>query len=424
MPARIHRLFDAVGACILLISLLSGSALVVRGAGDRVRQYTRPVEFDYFDWTVDAVWGKWVQASISSPFYFEPSSRHALVADYLRLQEQILEAENRLGLIFTDPAIPDPEQASASLRLEMAGLYSRHDRLAPVAEAVLESQVNAVLAGLGLASGGQAIPPALFHITPLPYNLIVSPRDRIEQETSVSLIPDLTADRQAALETQVDSALGFSSLVVPVGGIGAYPTMVMRTTALDWLANTIAHEWIHNWLTLRPLGIRYDAGPELRTMNETTASLAGNEIGLLLIQRYYPELAAAANPGGPWKISLPPAPIDVDDLRRPFDFRAEMHTTRTTVDALLLGGMIEEAEAYMEVRRQVFWDNGYAIRKLNQAYFAFYGAYADVPGGAAGEDPVGPAVRALRDQSASLADFLHRIADMTSFEELQAAVSP
>ncbi len=50
-------------------------------------------------------------------------------------------------------------------------------------------------------------------------------------------------------------------------------------------------------------------------------------------------------------------------------------------DELLAAGKIEEAEAYMEARRQVFWDNGYAIRKLNQAYFAFYGAYADVPGG-------------------------------------------
>ena len=77
----------------------------------------------------------------------------------------------------------------------------------------------------------------------------------------------------------------------------------------------------------------------------------------------------------------------------------------------------------MEQRRLVFWQNGYPIRKLNQAYFAFYGAYANVPGGAAGEDPVGPAVRALRAQSASLADFLKTIARMSSFQQLQAAIS-
>ena len=100
-----------------------------------------------------------------------------------------------------------------------------------------------------------------------------------------------------------------------------------------------------------------------------------------------------------------------------------MHTTRVHVDELLAAGKITEAEAYMEQRRQVFWDNGYPIRKLNQAYFAFYGAYADIPGGAAGEDPVGPAVRTLRAQSSSLAAFLETIAQMSSFQQLQDALA-
>jgi hypothetical protein len=99
-----------------------------------------------------------------------------------------------------------------------------------------------------------------------------------------------------------------------------------------------------------------------------------------------------------------------------------MHTTRVHADELLAEGKIEEAEAYMEARRQFLWDNGYAIRKLNQAYFAFFGAYADVPGGAAGEDPVGPAVRALREQSDSLADFLNTIAWINSYEDLLEAI--
>jgi hypothetical protein len=94
------------------------------------------------------------------------------------------------------------------------------------------------------------------------------------------------------------------------------------------------------------------------------------------------------------------------------------------VDELLAQGKITEAEAYMETRRQFFWQNGYAIRKINQAYFAFYGAYADIPGGAAGQDPVGPAVRTLRVQSGTLTDFLKTIARMDSFQQLQAAVSP
>jgi hypothetical protein len=73
----------------------------------------------------------------------------------------------------------------------------------------------------------------------------------------------------------------------------------------------------------------------------------------------------------------------------------------------------------MESRRQVFWDNGYRLRKLNQAYFAFYGSYADEPGGAAGVDPAGEAVRTLRSRSPSLTEFVKRISWITSFEALQ-----
>ena len=73
----------------------------------------------------------------------------------------------------------------------------------------------------------------------------------------------------------------------------------------------------------------------------------------------------------------------------------------------------------MEARRQFFWQNGFPIRKINQAYFAFYGAYNDAPGGgAAGEDPVGPAVVAFRDRFDHLSDFLRSIARIDSFEDL------
>jgi hypothetical protein len=192
--------------------------------------------------------------------------------------------------------------------------------------------------------------------------------------------------------------------------------MVMRSTALDWLADTVAHEWIHNWLTLRPLGFNYETSPELRTMNETTASIAGHEISVLVLKRYYPELFAGYNDTN---VNLP-----LNPPRESFNFNAEMHTTRVRVDQLLAQGRIAEAESYMEQRRQFFWQNGYAIRKINQAYFAFYGAYADIPGGPAGEDPVGPAVRLLRQQSGTLTAFLKTISRMDSFTQLQAAVAP
>jgi hypothetical protein len=254
--------------------------------------------------------------------------------------------------------------------------------------------------------------------------LIVSQRSVIQQIANISVLPTLTLDAQIALEDEVAGSLDVSTLVVPIGGVGVYPTMVMETTDLRWTLDTIAHEWAHNYLNLRPLGLNYTATPELRTMNETTASIAGNEIGSYVLQQHYPErLVSGRTPDLSLTAfgELAPAHQGGDEPT-PFDFRAEMHETRVTADQLLAEGKIEEAEAYMEQRRQFFWENGYLLRKLNQAYFAFHGAYADVPGGAAGEDPVGPAVRALREQSDSLADFINTIAWMTSFEQLQQAI--
>jgi hypothetical protein len=303
-------------------------------------------------------------------------------------------------------------------------MYARQTQLSPLAEAVLQAQVSQILAEVGLTTAGQSVPNVWYHSTPLPMALIISPRDHIEQTANISVETDLTIDEISALESRVDEGLNVSSLVVNIGGVGVYPTMVMRSTDLNWILNTVAHEWIHNYLTLRPLGMLYGETNELRTMNETTASIAGNEIGGLVIERFYPELIRASRPS----LSLISAPFDHpepgDFLRPPFDFRVEMHETRVTADALLAEGKIDEAEAYMESRRAIFLKNGYLIRKLNQAYFSFYGAYADTPGGAAGEDPVGPAVRALRAQSTSLADFVKTISWMTDFTQLKEAVNP
>jgi hypothetical protein len=157
-------------------------------------------------------------------------------------------------------------------------------------------------------------------------------------------------------------------------------------------------------------------------MNETTADIVGSEVGAEVLRRYYSGVAAIRIPDVLQMSSPAGFPDPGDEDPPPFDFRAEMHTTRVTADAFLASGRIVEAENYMEQRRRMFVENGFFIRRLNQAYFAFYGAYADTPGGPAGQDPVGPAVRALRSRSGSLAAFVNRIAWMTSFEQLQQAV--
>ena len=416
---RLGRIIQ-IGLLVLLgILVLASSSVPLNNHTEQVRAFTRQIEFDYAGWTLDAFGVKLLQSALGTGDYLSPDIRRQLVYDYLELVAATQRVESQIDLLYADPDISDPKQASAELRAERDSLAEQIEGVQPVAEAILQSQISYVLDGLDLSIGGQPFPPVLYHSTPLPMALIVSPRHIIRQDHNISLLPDLSVDEQVQLEASVDANLDVSSLVVRIGGVGVYPSMVQRSTNLVWLSEVIAHEWVHNFLTLRPLGMNYLTSPELRIMNETTASIAGKEIGLAVLEAFYPELLPEPAPPEsevePPPTSEPPA----------FDYRAEMHQTRLRADELLADGKIEEAEAYMEARRVVFWENGYRhLRKLNQAYFAFYGAYADQPGGAAGatEDPVGEAVRALRAQSPSLAAFLNRISWISSFEELLQVV--
>lgn len=393
-----------------------------------VRRFTRMIEFDYLSWTADALILKLGQASLSAPRYLTAEQQEKVVKDYIELVRQIDAAEYEVELIYADPKQVDKNTALKPWQDKLTGMRDQRKVLGPVAEEIFQYQISDILKGFSLGVAGQPLPPVLYHVTPLPYALIISPRNTIRQENNISLDPNLTLDQMVALEKKVEKAENVSALVTPIGGIGIYPTMVMSTSDLPWLGEVVAHEWTHNFLTTRPLGMNYFSSAELRTMNETVANIIGKEVSKELLRRYYPEYLPEPTPI-PTPLPTPGGQIQPTPTRSPqpprFEFNKEMRITRVKVDSLLKEGNIDEAEAYMETRRKLFWDNGYLIRRLNQAYFAFHGAYADSPGGgAAGEDPVGPAVIELRKHSSSLADFLNRISWMTSFTELQKAVTP
>jgi hypothetical protein len=422
MLYRIGKTLDLLSVLLLLI--VAGSSDVPRftGSSDRARVYTREIEFDYPNWVWDAAWIKIEQAAIQSPYTLDRGTGKEIVFEYFRTTLNLIQTEFRIEQIYADPSVTDKESASALLRAQRDEFLARQEQLAPFTESILQNQISEVLAEQDLTVIGQPLPPVLYHNSPTPLALIVSKREEIAQIANISILPTLTLDDQISLEDKVADSLDVSTLVVPVGGVGVYPTMVMETSDLPWMLSTVAHEWTHNYLNLRPLGLNYSTTPELRTMNETAANIVGDEVGLLVVRTYYPGFLASKPNLNLTALNMPFLPSNGLDDPPPFDFRAEMNETRVKADELLAQGKIEEAESYMEGRRQVFWQNGYLLRKLNQAYFAFHGAYADAPGGAAGEDPVGPAVRALREQSDSLADFINTISWMTSFEQLLEAI--
>lgn len=399
----------------VLISLIGRDTNFGLDIVSRARRFVRGEEFNFVTWTLSAVETKLGQSSLGEQAYMSEADRRERVLRFFEMQDRIQGIESRISELYVQHSTADAERLAGPLRQELDALRAQQADEQPLAEAIFQDQLAETLGELGLTFAGVPVPPVAFHFTPLPLMLVISPRSVIRQEANIDLRPGFSVDDREALETQIDRSLDVSSYVTPIGGIGTYPTMLAETSALNWAAEVGAHEWIHNYLTLRPLGLSYGDGPEMRTINETVAVIAGKEIGQALIERFYPDKVppptaeAKAAPG-----SAAPAPPS-------FDFRAEMHETRVRVDQLLSEGKVEEAERYMEERRQIFVRQGYSIRKLNQAYFAFFGAYAD-SAGATGSDPVGPLVVEFRHRSPSLAAFLNRVGWMNSFEQLQKAI--
>jgi hypothetical protein len=85
------------------------------------------------------------------------------------------------------------------------------------------------------------------------------------------------------------------------------------------------------------------------------------------------------------------------------------------VEALLARGDVPRAERLMEEERERLAKEGFYFRKINQAFFAFYGLYAESP---ASISPIGDKLKALRRRAGSLRSFLELVSGITSEAEL------
>jgi hypothetical protein len=284
-------------------------------------------------------------------------------------------------------------------------------------EDIIEGRITAVLEDEGLAMEpplfsdlGLVFPPVDFELDAPPRVLAVSPRERIELQHSYLLEPGLRREdfeqieREAEFENGVET--GVSAVVVGTGGVATYPAVVSSSNEYEHVVETAFHEWVHQYLAFFPLGRSYFSGSDLRTLNETAANLAGAALEGLYFQRY-PRLEPEETPV--------PAATPIGTLAPTFDFTAEMRALRREVEDLLSRGQVREAETLMEEKRQELETHGYFIRRLNQAYFAFHGSYADTPGSI---DPIGPKMQELLERAGSAGAFVKLAAELTSRTEL------
>jgi hypothetical protein len=377
--------------------------------------------FDWVGWETNAVLEEIDWRLSGRPISDDRGSNISLVEArdevlaYLDRQRGIAELEHRIRdelarLPQPRPASPLPPSV-APLERELAELRRTQELAAPRVERIMAAQAAQALADEGVGRGDRGWPPVTFRFNDLPTYLVISPRDEIRNYRGVYMIPDIPETDRAGLETAVEETLDVSALVVDVGGIGSWPTMVIGDASLHSLFDIVAHEWTHTYLLLRPLGLRYNDSRDLTTMNETVASIVGGEVADLVIARYYPELVPP-----PTTESEPPAEERVSTHE---DFNQAMRRIRLHVDDLLAKGRVEEAETYMEAERQKLVAQGHNLRRLNQAYFAFHGSYATSP---ASVDPIGPWLRQLRARSGSLKAFLDQVSRMRSLNDLLRAL--
>ena len=333
----------------------------------------------------------------------------ATVEEYFMLVGQIKATRSRIALADED------EEEIEMLEAALARLEEQRSALEGKTRRILEKQINQGLVDQGIVNPLDkylgikfVFPPLQFELEKLPNLLVISPRERIEFQERILLSPDIELKEKEAIESEVDD-LGVSSLVVELSGFaGAWPTMVAEDLDLRRTLKIVVEEWFHQYLAFRPLGFLYlldsigvKKNGEIVTMNETLAGIVAEEISAEVVSTFYQgeKIEGQSDEAG-------------------FDFDQEMRQTRRVVDEYLAQGKVEEAEKFMEERRQHFVAEGYYIRKLNQAYFAFYGIYAYKPASAS---PIYDDLRELRRQSPSLKEFVDKVAAMTSYDDLKRA---
>ena len=414
----------AVCLVFLVLVLLSSSSPHTR---DRIGSAIHGHDHDVVAWELRNFFDKWLSRA-SSLFDEELSEEDAIaeVREYARLTGEINRIDGEITrAVALSVTVSDLESERAEMDGQRLEIQSRVEEL-------IEGQVSGILAEEGMSwrigfldADGYLFPPVDFKYENSPPVLVISPRDRIELESTRLLTPGLALGAREDIENEVEGLEGeYSALVVDTGGVATFPAVVGASANVQYTLRTVAHEWFHHYLVFYPLGRNYWSSGEMVTINETVANIAGDEVGNAVYERYYmkdipqpppPTPEPGTSPSPTPSVIPAPEPESIPSPQPAFSFNREMRETRLEADLLLAEGKIEEAESYMETRRLVFADNGYFLRKLNQAYFAFHGSYADRP---TAVSPIGDQVQQVREQSDTLKEFIETMSRVSSYEDL------
>lgn len=423
-------LFLRLSLILLLFPLVIANASIDETTPSaRIWAAARGHSFNYVNWEINALLSKARQELTGVHSYIPPDEKNEYVLAYF---------DDLRALFLLDSQLQNaPESDRDALLIEYTQLEADLQSRQALVEHIIEGQVSEILRDAGFAMWGQVLPPVTMRFLDIPDVLVVSPRNEIRQTMTLTLNP-MNFEERVALESDIARAVPDQSVwITPIGGVGIYPAMITQTDRAVVAYEIVAHEWAHHYLVFFPLGLEYFNSADTRIINETTATILGDEIGNRVIQHFYPQALAAGRvylqeipdyrqllagvTGGLLQRPILDAPLEGDlntanrsagylvdflmhqnrpeaaqvvlDQRRRFNATfgwqppANLNANRPAIDRdgwvnharvgadyLLVLGRVEGAELWMERARE-----SAGLRVLNQAWFAFNVGYQANP---------------------------------------------
>ncbi|HIA15314.1 MAG TPA: hypothetical protein EYN72_00700 [Dehalococcoidia bacterium] len=367
--------------------------------------------FSIVRWEIKNFPQKWIHALWEAIPGNKPSREERLVIidDYLQLARKVQKEVDRVdGVLIRRSATQGSAAAAKELvptteALEI--LTKERNALRAKAEEAVEAEISALLAEMGFESRfGLIWPPVDIKFEEPPTLLVLSTRDKISLISSILLDPDIKGVERDRIENEILEKHNLSSYVDDLAGLATYPNFVNDLYTTRTVMRTAVHEWMHAFFFFKPLGKNLRKNDTMFTMNETVADIIGRELGDMVFERIGGDLTISASRYAP-----------AEDINP--QFTKVMRETRRRVDELLSEGKIEEAEEHMREQQWFLRLRGYGLRKLNQAYFAFRGRYAESP---ASTSPLGAQLNEIRDLLPSIEAFIREIIEIGSNAELLA----
>ena len=363
-----------------------------------IEKITFENSFSLINWEIKNIFPKWIYLvkTFIQNDQPEPTETIKLLQKYLSLTKQKNLYKNRL-----DTEVLSIDQKKI-IKNNLTSTINEMNKLKPVVEELSEKAMTETIKINGLKTKLNTIfPPVDISLEPPPLILVVSPRNTIQIEKTIFLSPDLLPAKKNSIENEILKKNNKSAYISNLSGLSTYPTLISNEyNSLDILSTT-AHEWLHLYWFFKPFGKNIFKSNEMRTLNETAADIAGRELGLQTYMRL--------NSNSKSLIKSNPS----NSNRYP-QFTKHMRETGTEVEKLLLNNQIADAERYMQKR---WWElslAGYNIRKINQAYFALYGIYAESAGSIS---PIGKQLREFRDFFGTTGEFIEEIAQISSYTQ-------